>query len=83
MIKYEWKPYDSGGCDFDIRAFPTPGLNFSKARITSDDSKVFKLCIPIKPGTYSTTTPIETPDDATVDDLKNLAAVLIAAQEQS
>lgn len=81
-MTYAWRPYNCSKL-FDIRAFYKRGEEFSIARIHSDDMKVYKLWIPDDPGTYSNCTPVETDDDLTVDDLKNLAAVLIAAKEQA
>ena len=81
MTVYHWQEYDSSA-RFDIRAFPTtPYGEYSIARIYSHDNKVFKLWIPDAPGRYSTGGPVETDDNLTVEELKNLATVLLATKE--
>lgn len=81
-MNYKWRPYESKR-PFDIRAFSALRDVGSLARIHSDDMAVYKLWVPDEPGVYSRSAPLDIGDDHTVEDLKNLAAVLLAAREQS
>lgn len=81
-MTYRWGIFNSSK-EFDLRAFPPGCHDGSLARISSDDNEVFELWIPNTQGMYADCTPLETDDNLTLDDLKSLAAVLLAAKENT